>query len=363
MMETADLLSDPQYEPEFDDPETGRSYRTIGLLALLGVGGIGTLLFLFSSASGGNVVTRAMVDAEQARASLAGTRKGVYSGIPPSPMVLSHPKILDTVYTTDSLYLDVNLTRQNVTVRYRNGNERSFLISSGNRFLREGMSTPTGVFTVQNMTPMAISKQFNNAKLHHWIGVQGGVGFHGLDGSGYYGNLGVRPSSHGCIRMSREEIGDMYRLVHPGALIMVHYGNPARVIAFCDRADTAGATVIDSAAVYNRNLGKERLLALYDGKYWVEPQPRLVHLAKQRFRWGMEIGEAKRIPKQDLPQGASFAALKPSRPAFPSDRVIVSSTELQQGIASIRFDSLEASSRKHATAGAQPAEEQVEYGE
>ncbi len=365
MMERVDLFSDPEYH-DYDEAEDavehGRTYKTMGLLALLGVGGVGTLLFIVSSVAGGSVVTRASVDADVARASMAGTRKGIYSGVSPSPTVLSHLKVLDTIYTTDSLYLDVNLSRQNVTVRYRSGRERGFLISSGNRFLSQGMSTPSGVFTVQNMTPMAISKQFNNARLHHWIGVQGGVGFHGLDGSGYYGNLGVRPSSHGCIRMSREEIGNMYKLVHPGALIVVHYGNPARVVAFCDPADTAGATVIDSAAVYDRNLGKNRLRTLFDGKFWVDQQPRLVHLANQRFRWGMEIGEASRIPKQEIPERISFAALRPSRPAMQTDRVEVGTTSFQRGVAAIYFDSLD-SQMKHAAATAQPEEKQIEYGE
>src|SRR5205085_7210285 len=116
------------------------------------------------------------------------------TGIPVSALVMSHSRYLDTIYTTDSIYLDVNLSRQNVTVRRRDGSSRTFLISSGNPSLSKGMATPPGVYTIQNMTPLAISKQFNDAKLHNWIGVQGGVGFHGLDGTGYYGNLGVRPS-------------------------------------------------------------------------------------------------------------------------------------------------------------------------
>lgn len=93
----------------------------------------------------------------------------------------------------------------------------------------------------------------------------------------------------------------MYKLVHPGALIMVHHGNPARIVAFCNPADTADATLIDSANVHNRSLGRERLRALYAGRIWTDAPPRLVHLARQRLRWGMEIGEAGKIPKQEIP--------------------------------------------------------------
>lgn len=275
---------------------TDRIYRMLGSVAIVSILLLGGLLVLLTGGVDGSVVTAAELDVDSAAEN---------SGIGPSRLVLSHLKLRDTIYTTDSVYLEVNLTKQNVTVHRRDGVSRSFLISSGNPFIREGMSTPMGVFTVQNMTPMALSKQFNNARLHHWIGVQGGVGFHGLDGSGYYGYLGVRPSSHGCIRMSRDEIRSMYSMVHPGALIMVHGGDPARVVAFCDARDTVGAMLIDSASVFNRALGRERLHALMEGRAWLEPQPRLVHVAHQRLRWGMEIGKASKIPRQQLPE--SFA--------------------------------------------------------
>ncbi len=235
-------------------------------------------------------------------------------------MVLSRTKVLDTVYTTDSVYLEINLTKQNVSVHRHDGSSRTFLISSGNPHIRDGMSTPEGLFTVQNMTPLALSRQFNNARLHHWVGVQGGIGFHGLDGSGYYGYLGVRPSSHGCLRMSRDEIKQMYAMVHPGALIMVHYGDPARVVAFTTPDDTVGATIIDSAAVYNRKLGSERLTMLYEGEYWSAPVPRLVHLAGQRVRWGMEIGRGNKIPKQKLPRITSTGRYVAMLPRAESDR-------------------------------------------
>jgi hypothetical protein len=288
-----------------------------------------------------------------------GPRNKVPNIMPPA-MVLSRMKVLDTVYTTDSLYLDVNLTKQNVTVRFRDGASHTFRISSGNRFIHEGMATPAGLFTVQNMQPMAISKQFNDARLHHWIGIQGGVGFHGLDGSGYYGNLGVRPSSHGCVRMSREEIAEMYKLVHPGALIMVHYGTPARMVSFCSPEDTAGAVVIDSAAVYNKGLGKERMRALYEGRYWVDRSPRLVHLAGQRVRWGMEIGELSRIPKQELPRASYIAGQAGRLRTWRPDR---SGVETLRGNTYFALQQAADSSRKARHAEWKEEEKQTEFGE
>lgn len=276
-----------------------RLYKALGTVSVVAVVMVGALLVLLSAGVDGSIVEAAEPTVEDSAASVA-------SGVGPSRLVLSHLKVRDTVYTTDSVYLEVNLTKQNVTVHRRGGSSRTFLISSGTPYIREGMATPEGVFTVQNMTPMALSRQFNNARLHHWIGVQGGIGFHGLDGSGYYGYLGVRPSSHGCLRMAKDAIRTMYSMVHPGAPIMVHYGDPARVVAFCDPRDTVGAMLIDSASVFNRALGKERLAALMEGRAFVERQPRLVHLAGQRLRWGMEIGRARRIPRQTLPDAFSL---------------------------------------------------------
>jgi hypothetical protein len=336
------------HDPE-QIPNVDRIYRVLSGIA------VGALLLLVASLAAlsggidGAVVEAAQLEGEDSSATS--------SGIGPSRLILSHLKVRDTVYTTDSVYLEVDLSKQNVTVRRRDGSSQSFLISSGTPYIREGMATPAGIFTVQNMTPMALSRQFNNARLHHWIGVQGGVGFHGLDGSGYYGYLGVRPSSHGCIRMAREAIKTMYGMVHPGAIIMVHNGDPARVVAFCDPRDTVGADLIDSASVFNRALGKERLQALMEGRAFIEPRPRLVHLAHQRLRWGMGMERASRIPRQQLPEGFSMIAGDELVAYAPSDVT----AHAQLGELHARAEHLAASEvdRKQTAWNAEPA---PEYG-
>lgn len=224
------------------------------------------------------------------------------AGLRPSTLIEGHRDIRDTLFTTDSVWLDVDLERQVVTVRKRSGEAKTFLISSGNPYISEGMSTPVGIYTVQSKVPMAISRQFNDARLHHWVGVYGGVGFHGLDGTGYYGYLGVRPSSHGCIRMARDEVKEMYAMVHVGAPILVRNGEPARVVAFCDPADTAGADVIDSVRARARGLGTERIEALYAGRLLQENLPPLVHTAGTRVDWRIESGRREKIPRQIIPR-------------------------------------------------------------
>lgn len=333
----------------------GRRYRTIGIAAIAGIAvvlGAGILVTSLPE------VSALEIDGVRSRLEPEALK------VPPitaPEMVLSCMRILDTIYTTDSIYLDVNLAHQHVAVRFRNGSSRTFRISSGTPALREGMATPVGVFTVQSMQPMAISKQFNDARLHHWIGIQGGVGFHGLDGSGYYGYLGVRPSSHGCVRMSREEIAEMYKLVHPGALIMVHYGTPARVVAFCSTRDTVGAALIDSAAVYDRGLGRDRMRSLYAGRYWVDQPRRMVHLANQRVRWGLEIGDARRLPRQQVPRSSYISeARRVLRTDAAADRSFV---EPLRGDAYRSIAAASDSVRKARHAELKAEEGRTEFGE
>ncbi|MCE7935863.1 MAG: murein L,D-transpeptidase [Chlorobi bacterium CHB2] len=292
-----EVLGDPQTDPmdTAADAEASRMDERSMRNAVLLFGGLILCGFLFVGIGSNDSDQNGMA----ANPLPSSAPKG--SGIQLSGLVMSHARYLDTIYTTDSAYLEINLRKQRVQLHRRNGSPASFPVSTGNPYISEGMATPAGVFTVQNKTPMAISKQFNDAKLHWWIGIQGGIGFHGLDGNGYYWNLGVRPSSHGCVRMAREDIAQLYKMVRPGMLILVHGGSPGRIVEFCAPNDTAGATVIDSASVYSRNLGLPRLRSILDADAWIDPQPRIVHLAGQRLRWGMPMVESTAIPKQKIP--------------------------------------------------------------
>ena len=230
-------------------------------------------------------------------------------GLKGAPLIEGHRDVRDTLFTTDSLYLDVDLDRQVVSVVSRDGSRKTFLISSGTPYISDGMATPPGIYTVQNKVPMAISRQFNDARLHNWIGVYGGIGFHGLDGSGYYGYLGKRPSSHGCIRMARDEIKEMFDMIHVGAPIIVQGGETARVIAFCDPSDTTGADVIDSTRARVRGLGTERIDALYEGRLMSSHHPRLVHLAGTIVDWRIESGRKSAIPRQVIERNLQLPEL------------------------------------------------------
>jgi hypothetical protein len=138
----------------------------------------------------------------------------------------------DTIYILGDCYIELNLKKQTASLISRNDSTKTFKVSSGNSGIKKGKDTPEGIFTVQSKHEEAISKQFNNAKMFHWIGFNGNIAFHGLEGNGYYWNLGKRPSSHGCVRMKREDVEEFYNKVHLGTPVIVFSGEPARIYAF-----------------------------------------------------------------------------------------------------------------------------------
>lgn len=217
-------------------------------------------------------------------------------------------KICDTIYVLNDRFIEVSLEKQKLLLRYRDGHNDTFRISSGNHYIKDGIETPDGIFTVQAKNPLAISKQFDDAKLFFWIGFNGNVGFHGLEGNSYYRFLGKRASSHGCVRMAREEIGDLFKKVWRGIPVVVYKSNPARVLAFADSAnfDSDKAEILHSderANKQQRIFLKKRLEALYHGKYFSEYHAPIYLDGSFVLRpGGWEVGTADSVPyHQDKP--------------------------------------------------------------
>jgi hypothetical protein len=113
---------DLQEEAETDLQQEQR-YRTAGIVGVVVVVALGGLLVLLNSLNHVELMPAASVLASSFDAT---DSVGVSRALPPSPLVLSYLRPLDTIYTTDSVYLEVNLTRQNVTVHQRNGGSRSW---------------------------------------------------------------------------------------------------------------------------------------------------------------------------------------------------------------------------------------------
>jgi len=149
------------------------------------------------------------------------------------PYAPSFAKLRDTLYLLDTTYLEVRLDQQMIHHHFRSGRVESYPCSSGDPRIKDGIATRPGIFTVQSKAKKAMSQEFQ-VYLNYWMGFDGGIGFHGLDGRSYYRYLGRRASSHGCVRISNETGAKLFGNVRNGTTVYVHNGSPARVIAFAD---------------------------------------------------------------------------------------------------------------------------------
>ncbi len=216
---------------------------------------------------------------------------------------LEFTRICDTVYVPGNRFIDVNLATQHATLHYRNGDTLLVPISTGRITNDGGILTPTGIFSIQSKTREAISRQFDNTKMLWWIGFNYNVGFHGLEKNSYYRHLGVRPSSHGCVRTGREAVEDLYKRVAEGDPVIVHDGNPARILAFTDtvRFDTNKAFALGSRTKITGKLMEERLQLLYKGERIARQNFSVyIPLAKQLRPGGFAVGvrDSLTMPQQ-----------------------------------------------------------------
>jgi lipoprotein-anchoring transpeptidase ErfK/SrfK len=105
-----------------------------------------------------------------------------------------------------TLFADIDLTNQRMTVRDANGREFGpWKISSA----RGGYRTPTGTYTVNWTSRMHYSKQYHWSPMPYSVFFTNGVAVHGTNA---IGNLG-RPASHGCVRVHPRDAKTFYNLV------------------------------------------------------------------------------------------------------------------------------------------------------
>ena len=209
----------------------------------------------------------------------------------------SQPK--DTVHLLGDSYILISLKKQNATVVRRDSSEpKVFPVSTGHAGISQGMSTPPGLYTVQSKLEKAISKQFNDAELLSWVGFNGNIGFHGLSGSGYYSHLGVRPSSHGCVRISREDGKKLYKMVKVGTPVLVFNSEPALTFSFSNISSFEAGTdvILEKKTSETDLLVKSRIEALYEGEYYKLSNSKLfmdgVSIIRNR---GFAVGQADKI--------------------------------------------------------------------
>ena len=212
----------------------------------------------------------------------------------------------DTVFVLDNEYIIIDIREQMAYLHRKHDTTISYKISSGTKNIHKGIKTPTGLFTIQNKTQMARSRQFNNAKLFYWIGFNGNIGFHGLAGSSYYYYLGKKPTSHGCIRISREDGKDLYHRVDRGTPVMVTDTTPARILAFADqqRYSPAKDIILENNNYIHKLIMRERLENLFAGKGLLDKENIFIDGKTILKPHGFKVPPAQKIP--DIQRGRLF---------------------------------------------------------
>jgi hypothetical protein len=221
-------------------------------------------------------------------------------GIKPNVGYLRYKNnVLDTIFTAKKLFIEVFLDKQKVLIRKNTGEVDTLLCSTGTEFLEKGQKTKSGIFIVRSKVKELVSKQFNNTKCLHWVGFSFGIGFHALEKKNYYWNLGKRPSSHGCIRLSQEDAKKMFEYADLGTPVFVHGKDYARVLSFIDDEDPSD-TLYSKRQTYQ--VLKDRLRNLYSGRYFFKKYPRIVTDIKYVGHEGFDVGELQYVPStQNIP--------------------------------------------------------------
>ena len=206
-------------------------------------------------------------------------------------------QLRDTVYTDKDHFIEVSLITQQATLYSRDGSEFQFPISSGSKWIEEGMETNQGLFVIHWKAKKQYSVQFDSTVMLNWMGFNNGIGFHALLGKRYYKYLGKKNVSHGCIRVSREDAQIVYEKVERGTPVLVHKGNNVVKIAFTKEGEDYQH--YSYSAIYK--LLKIRYQLIYDGDYLITSKEKIIIDEKNTYSNGLPIGNAELIPtKQNL---------------------------------------------------------------
>ncbi|MBX7046139.1 MAG: L,D-transpeptidase [Ignavibacteria bacterium] len=211
--------------------------------------------------------------------------------------------LLDTVYTDKENWLELRIHEQMLYVHWRNGKIDKYPVSTGNKSLDKGLESRPGLFAIFVKEEHHESSQFDNADMYHFMPFNQGIGFHSINGTAYYQHLGVRPSSHGCIRMRHDHVKKLFGDVELGTIVLAHNGKYARTIGFAPKEYDASAQEF-SPEEYKRMLA-ENLYNVLSGKYYVSGRKYFVIDPKIIPKQGVYIGYDRTVPdKQEVPKPA-----------------------------------------------------------
>lgn len=213
--------------------------------------------------------------------------------------------IKDTVYTEKENWLELVIDEQMLYQHWRDGHTEKYPISSGNKYGdAEALESRPGLFAIFVKTEHHQSSQFNAANMYHFMPFNQGIGFHSIDGTGYYGHLGVRPSSHGCIRMRHADAKKLFKDSPLGTLVLARKGYSARAVAFAPEG-------FQNEREYSKDEYKKMLASnlynILNGKYYIEERPKFIIDPKAIPVSGVYTSYDVKIPdKQIVPR--SFIA-------------------------------------------------------
>ncbi len=218
------------------------------------------------------------------------------SNLDHSSQFLSNVK--DTVYTLKPSFLEVNIASQKGFLHFKDS-VFTFNVSTGTKNVEDGVETNEGLYTIHSMKNKWYSIQFDSTLLLNWMGFNYGIGFHALSTSGYYKYLGKKRSSHGCVRVSKEDAIIIYKHITVGTPVLIHKGNNVLTVAFGDSIQ-----YMKNYSYSNlRKILPERLNKIYSGHYYIADvfkQPKIFIDDDNVTHDGLPIGNSKKIAKRQL---------------------------------------------------------------
>lgn len=210
---------------------------------------------------------------------------------------INYSTLKDTLFTTGEYFIEVNLSTQMAFLHSRFDSIKSFGVSTGTAKLKDGIETKEGVFAIQFKVERWRSVQFDSTLMLHFMTFNWGVGLHALAGKSYYKYLGVKRSSHGCVRVSKEDAKDIYNKVKYGTPVIVHKGNPAVFIGFAEPNDP-DLQYLQYPVL--KNVVTDRLEKLYKGEYLLRPNTKLLIDNQNVTHAGLPVGDGIKIEKRQI---------------------------------------------------------------
>lgn len=212
---------------------------------------------------------------------------------------IDYDNLKDTLFTLGDYFVEVNLSTQMAYLHSRYDSVKAFGVSTGTKRIKDGVETNEGIFAIQFKVERWHSIQFDSTLMLDFITFNWGIGFHALAGNSYYKYLGVKKSSHGCVRVSRDVGRELYKKLKYGTPVIVHSGNPAVFIGFAAKDDT---DLVYPDYTELKNTLTRRINNLYRGEYFLSPNEKILIDNKNVTHAGLPVGDGRKIKKRQFLQ-------------------------------------------------------------